>query len=90
MRLLIEAGSNIEARTLRGNTPLHVACLNGQANSLTELISIGANIGTVIFSEQHRLHEFLNFSFIGEKDDFINFIRSTVNCIFIIYNKINK
>lgn len=34
----------VDAQTIQGNTPLHVACLNGQDIVISELISFGASI----------------------------------------------
>ena len=34
----------VDATNLLGNTPLHIACLNGQDIVITELISYGASV----------------------------------------------
>lgn len=48
MHILINAGADIEARNEYGNTPLHIACLNGHADAVKELIANAVNIGKII------------------------------------------
>lgn len=45
IRMIIAAGADIEAKNVDGNTPLHIACFNGHANAVTELLNNNANIG---------------------------------------------
>lgn len=37
--------TNIDEKNAYGNTPLHIACLNGHVNVVADLIVSGANIG---------------------------------------------
>lgn len=48
MHTLIEFGADIEAKNVYGNTPLHIACLNGNADAVEELMSNAANVGEMI------------------------------------------
>ena len=34
----------VDAQNLNGNTPLHIACLNGQDIVISELMSFGASV----------------------------------------------
>lgn len=45
MHTLIKAGADIEAKNVYGNTPLHIACLNGYSQAVTELIANNINLG---------------------------------------------
>jgi len=45
VRILIEAGGDIEAKNVYGNTPLHIACLNGYPPVIEELIANHVNLG---------------------------------------------
>lgn len=45
MHTLIKAGADIEAKNVYGNTALHIACLNGYAHAVTELITNNVNLG---------------------------------------------
>lgn len=44
---LIKAGANINSKTKRGRTPLHLAVIRGDAGSVQYLIQKGANINTI-------------------------------------------
>lgn len=48
MHTLIKSGADIEAKNVYGNTPLHIACLNGHADAVTELIANAANVGEIL------------------------------------------
>lgn len=50
--ILLEVGADIDARTSFGNSPLHIACLNGQVKVCTELIYCNAPIHAVNFRGQ--------------------------------------
>lgn len=43
MRVLIEAGADCEAKNVYGNTPLHIACLNGHAEAVKGLLEHDIN-----------------------------------------------
>lgn len=45
MRTLIKAGADIEAKNAYGNTPLHIACLNGYSQAVTEFITNNVILG---------------------------------------------
>lgn len=45
MHALIKGGADIESKNVYGNTPLHIACLNGHVDAVSELIVNGVNIG---------------------------------------------
>lgn len=45
VHILIEAGADIEAKNVYGNTPLHIACLNGCPPVIKELIANRINLG---------------------------------------------
>lgn len=45
VHILIEAGGDIEAKNVYGNTPLHIACLNGCPLVIKELIANRINLG---------------------------------------------
>lgn len=50
--ILLEVGADIEARTSLGNSPLHIACLNGHVKVCVELLYSNAPIHAVNFLGQ--------------------------------------
>lgn len=71
MHTLINAGADIEAKNVYGNTALHIACLNGFSHAVTELIANGVNLGR-FFSLFFVLTGFLNIPICS----FISIVRS--------------
>lgn len=55
-RLLLNAGADRDAQNTYGNTPLHIACLNGQQLVCQDLINAGADPEAVNFQGQTPLH----------------------------------
>lgn len=47
--ILINSGTDIEAKNVYGNTPLHIACLNGSAHVIKELIANNVNLGKSLY-----------------------------------------
>jgi hypothetical protein len=43
MKALVELGANVEAKTAGGRTPLHVAAVSGQVESIKLLVQLGVN-----------------------------------------------
>lgn len=54
VQILINAGADIEAKNVYGNTPLHIACLNGCPRVIKELMSNHVNLGGYFC---YRLHD---------------------------------
>lgn len=50
------AFSQIDAKNALGNTPLHLACLNGYTSVAAELIYFNAPINVVNYKGQSPLH----------------------------------
>lgn len=48
-RLLLNSGAEVNAQNSYGNTPLHVACLNGHLRCCEELVLAGADIEALNF-----------------------------------------
>jgi uncharacterized protein len=44
IKLLVQAGANLEARTMTGKTPLILAAMNGNTEIITALLEAGANV----------------------------------------------
>lgn len=55
-RLLLEAGAQVDAKNSHGNTPLHVACLNGHLSVCHELAMFQANLEATNKRGQTPLH----------------------------------
>ena len=49
---MVEKGADLEARNNWGNTPLHIACLNGKASVCNVLIDCGAAIDAMNYRGQ--------------------------------------
>ena len=56
VRLLVEAGADVNAVTGGGNTPLHMACYNGHVEAARCLLSRGAEVGTKHSTGNTPLH----------------------------------
>jgi serine/threonine-protein phosphatase 6 regulatory ankyrin repeat subunit A len=48
----MEGGAEVDARNSYGNTPLHIACLNGHASLCSELAYCGADINALNYRGQ--------------------------------------
>lgn len=55
-RALLRSGAEIDARNAYGNTPLHIACLNGHVPVCNVLISFNADPEAVNYRGQTPLH----------------------------------
>lgn len=55
-RLLLNNGAMVDAQNAYGNTPLHIACLNGHFPICQELYASGADIEAVNYRGQTPLH----------------------------------
>lgn len=53
---LLNAGAHVDARNAYGNSPLHIACLNGHLPVCQLLLSYGANIEATNYRGQTPLH----------------------------------
>lgn len=58
--ILLEVGADIDARTSYGNSPLHIACLNGHVKMCVELMYSSAPIHAVNFRGQVLIIAFPN------------------------------
>lgn len=69
MHILIKSGADIEAKNVYGNTPLHIACLNGHADAVTVLIVNAANVGKMIleFVRKIFISNFYNKQFLQQR-----------------------
>lgn len=47
VRILIEAGVDVDAKNVSGATALHIACFNGHVNSIRLLLEHGADVGII-------------------------------------------
>jgi len=45
--LFLTLSVQVDAQNLNGNTPLHIACLNGQDIVISELMSFGASVNAL-------------------------------------------
>lgn len=52
----MNAGAEVDAQNSYGNTPLHIACLNGHLNICQELVDAHANLESMNFRGQTPLH----------------------------------
>lgn len=55
-KLLLNAGAEVDVQNSYGNTPLHIACLNGHLNICQELVDAHANLEATNFRGQTPLH----------------------------------
>ena len=51
-QILLESGAEVDAKNSYGNTPLHVACLNGHANVCGKLHYYGADVNALNYRGQ--------------------------------------
>lgn len=58
VHILIEAGGDIEAKNVYGNTPLHIACLNGCPLVIKELIANNVNLGESLSGLSTMIHDY--------------------------------
>lgn len=55
-RLLLYQEASVNAQNAYGNTPLHIACLNGHLSICEELCASGADVEAVNYRGQTPLH----------------------------------
>jgi len=53
---LVEAGADIDAVNAFGNTPLHIACLNGHESVSRHLVASGADYNLINHAGQSAVH----------------------------------
>lgn len=73
VRILINAGADIEAKNVYGNTPLHIACLNGCPLVIKALMANHVNLGESSKSDFFR---------ISNHPDMINILLINILLIF--------
>lgn len=56
MQQLLEAGADIDAVNAFGNTPLHIACLNGHESVSRHLVASGAACNLLNHAGQSAVH----------------------------------
>jgi len=55
-RLIVEDPAGVDARTVRGSTPLHFACVGGNLPTVEYLVSSGADVNATNDSHHTPLH----------------------------------
>lgn len=55
-QVLLSAGADVDIQNSYGNTPLHIACLNGNVSICMELVAYGANLEAINYRGQTALH----------------------------------
>lgn len=55
-RMLLEAGAEVDMQNSYGNTPLHIACLNGHQAICQQLFAFQSNLESTNYRGQTPLH----------------------------------
>lgn len=58
---LLKEGANVNCQNIEGNTPLHIAAMNGDPEMIKQLIHLGAHVALRNYKNETPLHQVIRF-----------------------------